>query len=214
MGLKNKAVILDLGNVVLDWNVDRIVGSLGLEKEKGILLRKELFLHQDWLDMDHGTRTEADVISRVCSRSRLSKNTVETALLAAKNSLSLIPETAVLMREISDAGIDMFCLSNMSCETYSHIKGQEIFKLFRGIVISGIERCMKPDEDIYRLTLDRFGLIPGHTIFIDDCISNIEAAERLGISGFHFKRSAACYQAIRNILFGDKKAETAEIEKS
>ena len=30
-----KAVIFDLGNVVLDWDVNRILGSLNLETEKG-----------------------------------------------------------------------------------------------------------------------------------------------------------------------------------
>ena len=37
------AVILDLGNVVLDYDVDRIVASLALDAESGKLLRDELF---------------------------------------------------------------------------------------------------------------------------------------------------------------------------
>jgi len=198
---QQRTVILDLGNVVLDWDVSRILYSLKLEKEEVRLLRNELFNHQDWLDMDHGKVTESVVVSAVCSRSTLSGATVEKALLAAKNSLAPIDQSLVLMQEISDQGMQMFCLSNMSRETYAHIKDHELFKLFSGIVISGLEGCMKPDEDIFHLTLERFGLEPLSTLFIDDNLPNIKTAEKLGINGFHFKRSRNCYAGIRKILF-------------
>ncbi len=95
-------VILDLGNVVLDWDVERILRSLKIEAEEVNLLRDELFSHQDWLDMDHGKESEAAIVSKVCERSSLSRDTVENALLAAKNSLDPIEESIALMQEISD----------------------------------------------------------------------------------------------------------------
>jgi len=198
---RNKVVILDLGNVVLDWDVDRILGSLNLEIDELNLLKKELFSHQDWLDMDHGKLSETAVVSSICERSPLTKDAIEVALLAAKNSLSPIAESISLMQEISDNGIEMFCLSNMSCETYDHIKDNELFDMFSGIVISGVEGCMKPNEDIFHLTINRFRLEPMDTLFIDDSMSNIETAQRLGINGFHFKRSQNCYSEIRELLF-------------
>ncbi len=199
----NKVVILDLGNVVLDWNVDRILDSLGLEIETLNLLRNELFSHRDWIDLDHGKETEAAVVSKVCERSPLDRETVELALSSARNSLEPIAESLLLMREISDRGIEMFCLSNMSRETYDHIRDMEFFEMFSGIVISGIERCMKPGDDIFHLVIDRFGLTPSDTLFVDDSMPNIDAAERLGINGFHFRRSRNCYSGIRNMLFRD-----------
>jgi FMN phosphatase YigB (HAD superfamily) len=198
---RNKVVILDLGNVVLDWDVDRILDSLGLDSGQQNLLRRELFSHQDWLDMDHGKEPESAVISKVCERSPLSRDTVESALLAAKNSLSPISETLLLMQEILNSGTKMFCLSNMSRETYDHIKNLELFEMFSGIVISGIEGCMKPNEDIFHLTVNRFGLQPTDTLFVDDSLANIDTAHRLGINGFHFKRSQNCYSEIRDLLF-------------
>jgi putative hydrolase of the HAD superfamily len=198
---RNKVVILDLGNVVVDWEVGRILDSLNLEIDELSLLKKELFSHQDWLDMDHGKLSETAVVSSVCERSPLTKDAIEVALLAAKNSLSPIAESISLMQEISDNGIEMFCLSNMSCETYDHIKDNELFDMFSGIVISGVEGCMKPNEDIFHLTINRFRLEPMDTLFIDDSMSNIETAQRLGINGFHFKRSQNCYSEIRELLF-------------
>ena len=200
---QGKTVVLDLGNVVLDWNVECILKSLDLEPEELDLLRGELFAHQDWIDLDHGKTSEKAVVSRISKRSTLSEQTVWNALSAARNSLAPIENTLSLMQEISTAGIEMFCLSNMSRETYSHIKDKTLFEMFNGIIISGIEGCMKPNEDIFHLTIERFALQPADTLFVDDSLPNIITAQRLGINGHHFKRSQDCYGEIRDFLFAD-----------
>jgi HAD superfamily hydrolase (TIGR01509 family) len=92
----------------------------------------------------------------------------------------------------ADRGPDLFCLSNMSRETYAQIKHLDFFKLFAGIVISGHEGCMKPGEAIFQLTLQRFNLSPTKTLFIDDSLPNILKALQLGISTYHFKRTDRC----------------------
>ncbi|MDX1471373.1 MAG: HAD-IA family hydrolase, partial [Flavobacteriaceae bacterium] len=52
---------------------------------------------------------------------------------------------------------------------------------------SGTEKTRKPFPDIYKLTLNRFNIDAESSIFIDDNLRNIKAAERMGISGIHFK---------------------------
>lgn len=49
------------------------------------------------------------------------------------------------------------------------------------IVISAEEGMMKPDERIYRITLERLGVKPEETVFVDDRQENVDAARRLGI---------------------------------
>ena len=41
----------------------------------------------------------------------------------------------------------------------------------------------------------------GSALFVDDSLPNVDAALSLGIQAFHFKRSPACYQALRELLF-------------
>jgi HAD superfamily hydrolase (TIGR01509 family) len=198
---RDRVVILDLGNVVLDWNVDRILGSLDADSRERDLLREQLFEHRRWLDLDHGKISEAAVIAELDDRTPLSREIVESALEATRQSLEPIAESVSLMQQISDRGIEMFCLSNMSRETWNHVCKMELFDLFSGIVISAIEGCMKPGEEIFRLTLERFALRPRATLFIDDSAANVETSRRLGIEGFHFRRSPACYDEIRSRLF-------------
>ena len=45
---------------------------------------------------------------------------------------------------------------------------------------------MKPERRIYGILLDRYGLDPAETLFIDDRAANIEAAAGVGIHGFLF----------------------------
>lgn len=199
--LDNPAVIFDLGNVILEWDTDGILASLNLSNSERGLLRDELFAHRDWLDLDHGKKTEAQVTVDICARSDLTIAAVEQALLSAKQSLAIFPETIHLMRELQDRGIKMFCLSNMSREIYDHIKDESFFEMFSGIVISGIEGCMKPQAEIYHLIVERFDLTPASTLFIDDSLANIDKARELGIVGYHFKRSENCYSEIKNLLY-------------
>ncbi len=194
------AVIFDLGNVILNWDVDQILESLTVDNEEKHLLREELFYHQDWLDLDHGIQSETRVASNISHRCALNQHTVEFALHTAKCSLTPIVESLSLMQEISDANIEMYCLSNMSRETYQHIRNQAFFRMFNGIVISGIERCMKPNEDIFRLLVHRYELKLQNLLFIDDSLPNVDTAIRLGINGFHFKRSNRCYAKLRELL--------------
>ena len=51
-------VVFDLGNVVLNWNVDEILESLDNDAGEKSQLRLHLFEHPDWLDMDRGLLAE------------------------------------------------------------------------------------------------------------------------------------------------------------
>jgi putative hydrolase of the HAD superfamily len=47
-------------------------------------------------------------------------------------------------------------------------------------------RMAKPDPAIYRYTLNKLGTQPEETLFIDDKLVNIEAAQALGMKGIEF----------------------------
>ena len=54
-------------------------------------------------------------------------------------------------------------------------------------MVSGEEKTRKPFDDIYHITLNRFNLKPENSIFIDDSLRNVRAAQNLGINCIHFK---------------------------
>ncbi|MFQ7503442.1 MAG: HAD-IA family hydrolase [Alistipes finegoldii] len=59
-----------------------------------------------------------------------------------------------------------------------------VYRLFDGEVVSCEEGTVKPEPRIYEILLERYGLDPAETLFIDDRAANIAAAEGLGIAGY------------------------------
>jgi len=70
------------------------------------------------------------------------------------------------------------------------------------MVISAEERLAKPDERIYRLTLERLGVQPQEAVFVDDMPANVEAARALGIHGIRFQNPAQAMADVREAMRG------------
>ena len=66
---------------------------------------------------------------------------------------------------------------------YDHVGDTET----TGAIFSYQVKCIKPEAEIYQLLLDRYHLVPQECVFIDDRPENIEAAEKLGITGIQFQ---------------------------
>jgi 2-haloacid dehalogenase len=77
-------------------------------------------------------------------------------------------------------------LTNWSAETFPiALERFSFFKLFDGIVVSGEEKLIKPDKAIFNLLLNRYTIKAIESIFIDDNINNIKAADALGFQTIH-----------------------------
>ena len=53
-------------------------------------------------------------------------------------------------------------------------------------MVSGYEKCVKPEERIYRILLERYSLDAGECVFIDDLQANIDGARAVGMRGILF----------------------------
>lgn len=100
----------------------------------------------------------------------------------------LIPGMAELVGELAAAGIPLYAITNFSDELWKPFVAREaeLFAPFRGIVVSGTEKLIKPDPAIYRLARQRFGLAEGEGLFVDDRLENVIAGEAEGFAGHHF----------------------------
>ena len=96
-----------------------------------------------------------------------------------------IPENVALLPELKQK-YKLYGLTNWSAETFPMVlKRFSFFELFDGIVVSGEEKLVKPDEKIFRVILDRYHLDAKNTLFIDDNQKNIDTAKCMGFSTIH-----------------------------
>ena len=60
---------------------------------------------------------------------------------------------------------------------------------FEDIIISAYEQMHKPERGIYELAIERFGVEPKFSLFIDDRIENVDMANKVGLKGVHLSRT-------------------------
>ncbi len=85
-------------------------------------------------------------------------------------------------------GYRLYGLSNWNAvkfHTYCR-HAYPVFDLLEGMVISGEEHVIKPDAGMYTALLERYGLDPEESIFIDDTRKNLDGAAVFGIAGYLF----------------------------
>ena len=99
-----------------------------------------------------------------------------------------IQATVDVFRELKESGrYKLYALTNWSSETFPiALALYEFLHWFDGRVVSGDEKMRKPFPEFYQLILDRYQLVPEETLFIDDNVRNVKAAEALGIKAIAF----------------------------
>jgi len=192
-----KAVIFDLGGVLIDWNPRYLYGPL-FGTDVGAM---EDFLARvcppEWnRQLDAGV----PFAEAVAQRQREFPEHAELIALWkdgwAQMLRDAIPETVQILAGLRRRGHRLVALTNWSAETFPVARSRFAFLgWFEDIVVSGEERMVKPDPRIFRLALDRNRLEAGDTVFIDDLMPNVAAAAALGLDAVHFRGADALREA-------------------
>ena len=153
-----------------------------------------------WNEYDRGTLGYEQVREALCRRNGCTIERCEDYLQRSIAMQEAVPATERLIGELKAAGYGLYVLSNMSREFIDFLRQSEIYALFDGDVISCEERVVKPEPRIYEVLLERFGLDPAETLFIDDRRSNLEAAAAFGIKTFHFADAETSCARLRGML--------------
>jgi 2-haloacid dehalogenase len=181
-----KNIIFDFGNVFIEWNPRRIFQKI---VAAGVLENvMQNVWNEEWNNnLDRGVpfiENERNLKEKYPQHSRYI-----TAFHARwHESLGEVnKETVALLARLQRAGYATYGLSNWSAETFPVTRNAHpFFNTFNGIVISGEEKVCKPAPEIYEILLDRYRLLPGQCVFIDDRQENLDTASRLGVATILF----------------------------
>lgn len=181
-------IIFDMGGVLIRWNPEEMLQQFGLPETDRALLRQELFLGVEWIQMDRGILDKEQAIKQVCGRlpdnlHELVKQIVEGWF---DSYLIPMPGMAELVRELKCNGYRIFLLSNASHTLrsyFSRIPGAECFE---SLMVSAEEQYLKPQHEIYECLYRKFALNPAECWFIDDSPANVEGAILTGMQASVF----------------------------
>lgn len=193
-----KNLIFDVGGVLLDWNPGRVLQSFYADADERERMKKLIFFHADWLDLDRGTLSEDMLLERIGARAGRPVPELASLFDVVRDSLRPKQDTVALLRSLAERRVPLYCLSNMPSKIYATLSQRfDFWQHFSGIVISGDIRMVKPEPAIFHHLLERYGLAAADTVFVDDLPANVEAARRLGLHGVVFENAAQCELALR-----------------
>lgn len=182
-----KNIIFDFGNVLMDYNPDKILDHYDVNDDERAILRKKIFESEEWLGVDAGKLTEDEATE--IFKKKLPEHLhpqVEAIMKTWPKNVIYFPEMLDLMQDLYQKGYHLFALSNTGMRFANYLMSTDYGKYFEGEVFSAEEKLMKPDSKIYQVLLDRYNLTPSESLFIDDRPENTETAQKLGMHAFTF----------------------------
>ena len=181
------AVVFDLGGVLIDWNPRHLYRKLFEDEVKMEQFLTEICSPVWNVSLDAG-RSFDDGIAELLRRHPEEGHLIRAWKTRWEEMLAgPIPGTVALLEELHAAGMVLHALTNWSAETFPI--GRKRFSFldrFRTILVSGQERLVKPDPRIFHLLVERTGVVPQRTVFIDDSQANAQAAAGCGFHAIRF----------------------------
>ena len=187
------AGIFDLGGVLVDWNPRYLYRKLFAGDEAAM----ERFLTEvttpAWNRQMDGGRPFADAIAELQRQHPHHAELIQAYFDRWPEMIGEVNrDTAAIIRDLREAGLRVFALSDWSAETFPLARRVAAeLELFDNILISGEARLTKPDPRLFAMACERFGVVPAETFFVDDAIANVEGARLFGLTAIQFSDATA-----------------------
>jgi HAD superfamily hydrolase (TIGR01509 family) len=200
-------IINPIQNIVLDFN------DVVFEKRLKVLYEHfQLELHQLshhdlglWFDdaVEQGFEVGSKEFFAVLEKDSKELISAEEGYEIWHASMDVIPETVEFIHNQQQQGKHIYYLTNTGKATFEERKKSDVFGYFSGGIASFQTETKKPDHSIYNLLIEKYGLDPAQTVFIDDKETNLEPAREVGMWTIEFDRETTDLQvAFEMIEYG------------
>jgi 2-haloacid dehalogenase len=184
-----KTIIFDLGGVLIDWNPRYLYRKI-MDSEAEVEDFLQNITTSDWNEAQDAGRPLVEATALL-----VEQYPDQAALISAfygrwtEMLAGPITGTVNILQHLKEQQqYDLFALTNWSAETWPlALERYDFLGWFQGVLVSGQEKMRKPAPAFYRLMEERFPLRLSSSLFIDDNLRNVQAAESLGLRSIHFK---------------------------
>ena len=186
-----RAVVFDFGGVLFDWSPLYVYRHLITDDAARLHFLSHV-CSSEWNVQQDAGRTLAEGTDVLVRQHPQHEHLIRAFYDRWKEMLrGPLDEGVALLKDLHAQQVPLFGLTNWSAETFPYAReNYDFLNVFIDIVVSGEEKCIKPEARIYAIALARYGrhladLKPGELVFIDDVKKNVEAAQALGWHGIH-----------------------------
>jgi 2-haloacid dehalogenase len=198
---KRSVAVFDLGGVLIDWNPRYLYRKLFDGDDHAMEHFLATVCTSNWnLQQDAG-RTLAEGCSVLKSNHPAQARMIDAWMERNDEMLGgAIQGTVDLLAELRRRDVAVYALSNWSAETFPAAQKRfDFLGWFRGILLSGHVRLIKPDPRIFRLFLETHHIDPAQAVYIDDLQPNVEAATAQGMHGYRFTDPVALRSTLERV---------------
>ena len=184
--MKTDTIIFDFGGVLIEWNPRHFYRSYFNDEEKMEWFLKNICTGEWNAEQDRGRSFEEG--TRILREAY--PEWTEAINAYYEHWEKMVPGEVAGTVEILQAlqqQYKVYGLTNWSAETFPvAFRRFDFLHSLDGIVVSGVEKLIKPGKEIFQLLLNRYGLQARQCVFIDDSLANINTAKELGFEAIHF----------------------------
>lgn len=196
-----QALVFDLGGVLIDWNPEYLYNKLiPDEKERRWFLAE--ICSPEWNEEQDGGRSLAEGTEFLVRKYPEHEAAIRAYYARWQEMLGgPIHATVEIFRELKfHTHLKLYALTNWSAETFPvALELYDFLHWFDGRLVSGEEKLRKPFPEIYRLLIDRYGIEPRKSIYVDDNIRNVLPARELGFHGIQFRTPALFREELKGL---------------
>ena len=189
---KITTVVFDVGKVLFEWDLRYLFAKL-IDDEAELDWFLANVVTPKWHFQHDAGRPLADMVAELAALHPAYAPHIEAYRTRFNETIpGPVAGSLEIVSELAERGVPLFAITNFGAEFWDIFRPtQPIFDNFGDIIVSGVEKMVKPDPAIYALALERFDLEPGEAIFVDDNIDNVISARANGFVAHHFTGAPA-----------------------
>ena len=177
--------IFDLGNVIVDIDFNRVLGTWSdLTRIPLATLQQHFTMGEAFHQHERGEISDEDFAAAMCHEMNMSLSYEQFSHGWQAVFVALRPEVIAIMQKLREQGHRVVVLSNTNRlhTTFWPDEYPEIRAVADHIYLSQEMGMRKPEARIYQSVLDAEGFAADDTVFFDDNADNIAGANQLGIT--------------------------------
>lgn len=181
-----KCVIFDVGGVLMSESIDPVFDALNSKLGKAVFARRGN-LHSQLLT---GKLNPNDYYKDIAKKTGKTPEYVESLYFSTYTKIIKInKKTIVLAKNAKRNGYKIGVLSNVTTPVKKLQKKLGLFDIFSSLILSCDVSLMKPQKQIYQLTIKKTGLKPEEIVYTDDRKELLLPAKKLGMKTIHFRNA-------------------------
>ena len=190
-------VVFDLGNVLISFKPAEFLKNKKYPENLRKTILADIFASREWQMIDDGAITVSEAIDTITLNSSLKREEIAHIFDLRTEIIFPLDLNIKLLPELKKEGLRLYYISNFPLDIFEEVRnGYSFFKHFDGGIISAEVKLSKPDPEIYKVLLEKYSLIPGECLFIDDIEQNVISAESIGMKGFYTSGSPDIFSEV------------------